>query len=74
MEKLKQTNKELKLQIQNQEIIKKEKAKQASDEAYNTYTRENRIDNDSSKSEQVYKASTSFGVGDGFHVKNLFSA
>ena len=71
LEKLKQTNEELKLQIQNQEIVKKEKANQASNEAYNTYTRENRIDNDNSKSKQIYEASSSFKVGDGFHVNSF---
>lgn len=53
--------------IQNQEEVKKQKAKEASDEAYKTYTRENRMEADdtASKQEQYYQASSD---ADGFHV------
>lgn len=67
LDKLKLTNEELRLMIQNQEEVKKQKAKEASDEAYKTYTRENRMetDNTASKQEQYYQASSD---ADGFHV------
>lgn len=67
LDKLKLTNEELRLMIQNQEEIKKQKAKEASDEAYKTYTRENRMEADdtASKQEQYYQASSD---ADGFHV------
>lgn len=67
LDKLKLTNEELRLMIQNQEEVKKQKAKEASDEAYKTYTRENRMEADdtSSKQEQYYQASSD---ADGFHV------
>lgn len=67
LDKLKLTNEELKLMIQNQEEVKKQKAKEASDEAYKTYTRENRMEADdtASKQEQYYQASSD---ADGFHV------
>lgn len=53
--------------IQNQEDVKKQKAKEASDEAYKTYTRENRMETDdtASKQEQYYQASSD---AEGFHV------
>lgn len=67
LDKLKLTNEELRLMIQNQEEVKKQKAKEASDEAYKTYTRENRMETDdtASKQEQYYQASSD---ADGFHV------
>lgn len=67
LDKLKLTNEELRLMIQNQEEVKKQKAKEASDEAYKTYTRENRMETDdtASKQEQYYQASSDT---DGFHV------
>lgn len=67
LDKLKLTNEELKLMIQNQEEVKKQKAKEASDEAYKTYTRENRMETDdtASKQEQYYQASSD---AEGFHV------
>ena len=67
LDKLKLTNEELRLMIQNQEEVKKQKAKEASDEAYKTYTRENRMETDdtSNKQEQYYQASSD---ADGFHV------
>lgn len=67
LDKLKLTNEELKLMIQNQEEVKKQKAKEASDEAYKTYTRENRMETDdtASKQEQYYQASSDT---EGFHV------
>jgi TP901 family phage tail tape measure protein len=67
LDKLKLTNEELRLMIQNQEEVKKQKAKEASDEAYKTYTRENRMEADDtvSKQEQYYQASSD---ADGFHV------
>lgn len=67
LDKLKLTNEELRLMIQNQEEVKKQKAKEASDEAYKTYTRENRMETDDnpSKQEQYYQASSD---ADGFHV------
>lgn len=67
LDKLKLTNEELRLMIQNQEEVKKQKAKKASDEAYKTYTRENRMEADDtvSKQEQYYQASSD---ADGFHV------
>lgn len=67
LDKLKLTNEELRLMIQNQEEVKKQKAKEASDEAYKTYTRENRMEADdtASKQEQYYQASSD---ADGFHV------
>lgn len=67
LDKLKLTNEELRLMIQNQEEVKKQKAKEASDEAYKTYTRENRMETDdtASKQEQYYQASSDADV---FHV------
>lgn len=67
LDKLKLTNEELRLMIQNQEEVKKQKAKEASDEAHKTYTRENRMEADDtvSKQEQYYQASSD---ADGFHV------
>lgn len=67
LDKLKLTNEELRLMIQNQEEVKKQKAKEASDEAYKTYTRENRMETDdtASKQEQYYQASSD---ADGFHI------
>lgn len=67
LDKLKLTNEELRLMIQNQEEVKKQKAKESSDEAYKTYTRENRMEADdtASKQEQYYQASSD---ADGFHV------
>lgn len=67
LDKLKLTNEELRLMIQNQEEVKKQKAKEASDEAYKTYTRENRMETDdtASKQEQYYQASSD---AEGFHV------
>lgn len=67
LDKLKLTNEELRLMIQNQEEVKKQKAKEASDEAYKTYTRENRMETDdaANKQEQYYQASSD---ADGFHV------
>lgn len=67
LDKLKLTNEELRLMVQNQEEVKKQKAKEASDEAYKTYTRENRMEADDtvSKQEQYYQASSD---ADGFHV------
>lgn len=67
LDKLKLTNEELRLMIQNQEEVKKQKAKEASDEAYKTYTRENRMETDdtASKQEQYYQASSDV---EGFHV------
>lgn len=67
LDKLKLTNEELRLMIQNQEDVKKQKAKEASDEAYKTYTRENRMETDdtASKQEQYYQASSD---AEGFHV------
>lgn len=67
LDKLKLTNEELRLMIQNQEEVKKQKAKEASDEAYKTYTRENRMEADdtASQQEQYYQASSD---ADGFHV------
>lgn len=67
LDKLKLTNEELRLMIQNQEEVKKQKAKEASDEAYKTYTRESRMETDdtASKQEQYYQASSD---ADGFHV------
>lgn len=67
LDKLKLTNEELRLMIQNQEEVKKQKAKEASDEAYKTYTRENRMEADdtASKQEQYYQASSD---AEGFHV------
>lgn len=67
LDKLKLTNEELRLMIQNQEEVKKQKAKEASDEAYKTYTRENRMETDDTarKQEQYYQASSD---ADGFHV------
>lgn len=67
LDKLKLTNEELRLMIQNYEEVKKQKAKEASDEAYKTYTRENRMETDdtASKQEQYYQASSD---ADGFHV------
>lgn len=67
LDKLKLTNEELRLMIQNQEEVKKQKAKEASDEAYKTYTRENRMEADDtvSKQEQYYQASSD---AEGFHV------
>lgn len=67
LDKLKLTNEELRLMIQNQEGVKKQKAKEASDEAYKTYTRENRMETDdtASKQEQYYQASSD---AEGFHV------
>lgn len=67
LDKLKLTNEELRLMVQNQEEVKKQKAKEASDEAYKTYTRENRMEADdtASKQEQYYQASSD---ADGFHV------
>ena len=67
LDKLKLTNEELRLMIQNQEEVKKQKAKEASDEAYKTYTRENRMETDdtASNQEQYYQASSDAG---GFHV------
>jgi TP901 family phage tail tape measure protein len=67
LDKLKLTNEELRLMIQNHEEVKKQKAKEASDEAYKTYTRENRMETDdtASKQEQYYQASSD---ADGFHV------
>lgn len=67
LDKLKLTNEELRLMIQNQEEVKKQKAKEASDEAYKTYTRENRMEADdtASKQEQYYQASSDV---EGFHV------
>lgn len=67
LDKLKLTNEELKLQIQNQEELKKAKAKTASDEAYKTYVRENCIEdnNTGNKQEQYYNASMD---SSGFHV------
>ena len=67
LDKLKLTNEELRLMIQNQEEVKKQKAKEASDEAYKTYTSENRMETDdtASKQEQYYQASSD---ADGFHV------
>lgn len=67
LDKLKLTNEELRLMIQNQEEVKKQKAKEASDEAYKTYTRENHMETDdtASKQEQYYQASSD---ADGFHV------
>lgn len=67
LDKLKLTNEELRFMIQNQEEVKKQKAKEASDEAYKTYTRENRMETDdtASKQEQYYQASSD---ADGFHV------
>lgn len=67
LDKLKLTNEELRLMIQNQEEVKKQKAKEASDEAYKTYTRENRMETDdtASQHEQYYQASSD---AEGFHV------
>lgn len=67
LDKLKLTNEELRLMIQNQEEVKKQKAKEASDEAYKTYTRENRMETDdtASKQEQYYQASSD---AEGFQV------
>lgn len=67
LDKLKLTNEELKLEIQNQEELKKLKAKSASDEAYKTYIRENRMytDDTNNTQEQYYKASSD---DSGFHV------
>ena len=67
LDKLKLTNEELRFMIQNQEEVKKQKAKEASDEAYKTYTRENRMETDdtASKQEQYYQASSD---ADGFHI------
>ncbi len=67
LDKLKLTNEELRLMIQNQEEVKKQKAKEASDEAYKTYTRENRMETEdtASKQEQYYQASSDADV---FHV------
>ena len=67
LDKLKLTNEELRLMIQNQEEVKKQKAKEVSDEAYKTYTRENHMETDdtASKQEQYYQASSD---ADGFHV------
>ena len=67
LDKLKLTNEELRLMIQNQEEVKKQKAKEASDEAYKTYTRENRMETDdtASKQEQYYQASSD---AEGFHI------
>ncbi len=67
LDKLKLTNEELRLMIQNQEEVKKQKAKEASDEAYKTYTRENCMETDdtASKQEQYYQASSDT---EGFHV------
>lgn len=67
LDKLKLTNEELRLMMQNQEEVKKQKAKEASDEAYKTYTRENRMETDdnASKQEQYYQASSD---AEGFHV------
>lgn len=67
LDKLKLTNEELRLMIQNQEEVKKQKAKEASDEAYKTYTRENHMETDdnASKQEQYYQASSD---AEGFHV------
>lgn len=67
LDKLKLTNEELRLMIQNQEEVKKQKAKEASDEAYKTYTRENRMETDdtASNQEQYYQASSD---AEGFHV------
>lgn len=67
LDKLKLTNEELRLMIQNQEEVKKQKAKEASDEAYKTYIRENRMETDdtASKQEQYYQASSDADV---FHV------
>ena len=67
LDKLKLTNEELRLLVQNQEEVKKQKAKEASDEVYKTYTRENRMEADdtASKQEQYYQASSD---ADGFHV------
>lgn len=67
LDKLKLTNEELRLMIQNQEEVKKQKAKEASDEAYKTYTRENRMktDDTASKQEQYYQASSD---AEGFHI------
>lgn len=67
LDKLKLTNEELRLMVQNQEEVKKQKAKEAPDEAYKTYTRENRMEADdtASKQEQYYQASSD---ADGFHV------
>lgn len=67
LDKLKLTNEELRLMVQNQEEVKKQKAKEASDEAYKTYIRENRMEADdtASKQEQYYQASSD---ADGFHV------
>ena len=67
LDKLKLTNEELRLMIQNQEEVKKQKAKEASDEAYKTYTRENRMETDDtdSKQKQYYQASSD---AEGFHV------
>lgn len=67
LDKLKLTNEELRLMIQNQEEVKKQKAKEASDEAYKTYTRENSMETDdtASKQEQYYQASSD---AEGFHV------
>lgn len=67
LDKLKLTNEELRLMVQNQEEVKKQKAKEASDEAYKTYTRENRMEADdtASKQEQYYQVSSD---ADGFHV------
>lgn len=67
LDKLKLTNEELRLMIQNQEEVKKQKAKEASDEAYKTYTRENRMETDdtANKQEQYYQASSD---AEGFHV------
>lgn len=67
LDKLKLTNEELRFMIQNQEEVKKQKAKEASDEAYKTYTRENRMETDdtASKQEQYYQASSD---AEGFHV------
>lgn len=67
LDKLKLTNEELRLMIQNHEEVKKQKAKEASDEAYKTYTRENRMETDdtASKQEQYYQASSD---AEGFHV------
>lgn len=67
LDKLKLTNEELRLMIQNHEEVKKQKAKEASDEAYKTYTRENRMETDdtANKQEQYYQASSD---AEGFHV------
>lgn len=67
LDKLKLTNEELRLMIQNQKEIKKQKEKEASDEAYKTYTRENRMEADDtdSKQKQYYQASSD---AEGFHV------